>query len=135
MKRFSFLFTLVVMLVMTGCNGDEPEITFFSKSVTYSIGGDKELNVTFDGVKVTEKNGKVVFESPDNKVATITITDIIPGYGTVTVAGLELTETPSGDGIAFDGEAMLSDTEKIVFSGTIIDSVMTIDITKAPVTQ
>ncbi|MCM1293850.1 MAG: DUF4925 domain-containing protein [Bacteroides sp.] len=135
MKRFSFLFAFVLALMLTGCDGDSPGIRFFSKSGTYTIGGDKELNVTFDGVKITEKNGKVIFESPDNKVATITISDIIPGYGEVTIAGLQITETPDGDGIAFAGEAALSQTEKIVFSGTIINFVMTIDINKVPVTQ
>lgn len=135
MKRFSYLFAFILALVMTACDGDAPEIKFFTKSGTYTIGGDKELNVTFDGVKITEKNGKVIFESPDNKIATITIAEIIPGYGEITVAGLQLTETPDGDGIAFAGEAALSETEKIVFSGTIINFVMTIDINKVPVTQ
>lgn len=132
MKRFSFFLAFVCALLLTGCKEDEPVLIFHSHTGTYSIGGDKALVLTLDGVKVTEKGGKVVFETIDNKIGNITLTDIIPGHGTVAIAGLSLSEAPGGNGITFAGEAAISDTEKIVFTGSIINFVMTIDITTVP---
>lgn len=134
MKRFSFLLTLVTVLLFAGCKEDEPVLIFHSHSGTYSIGGTKALVVTLDGVKITEKGGSVVFETPDNKIGDFELKDIIPGYGSVTIGGIDLQEAPGGNGIIFDGEAALSETEKIVFSGSIINFVMTLDIHKVPIT-
>lgn len=134
MKRFSFLFTLVAVLLFAGCKEDEPVLIFHSHSGTYSIGGTKALVATLDGVKITEKGGSVVFETPDNKIGDFELKDIIPGYGSVTIGGIDLEEAPGGNGIIFDGEAALSETEKIVFSGSIINFVMTLDIHKVPIT-
>lgn len=128
MKRFSYIFTFVMILLLSGCKEDEPVLIIYPQSGTYSIGGDKNLVVTLDGVRITEKDGEVVFETPDNKIGKFEINNIIPGYGTVTVAGIELSETSDGKGIAFSGEAAISETEKIIFSGTVIDFVLKIDI-------
>lgn len=134
MKRFSFLLTLVTIMLFAGCKEDEPVLIFHPQSATYTIGGTKALFVTLDGVKITEKGGSVVFETPDNKIGDFELKDIIPGYGSVTVGGIDLQEAPGGNGIIFDGEAALSETEKIVFSGSIINFVMTLDIHKVPIT-
>ncbi len=128
MKRFSYIFTFFMILLLCGCKEDEPVLIIHPQSGTYSIGGDKNLVVTLDGVRITEKDGEVVFETPDNKIGKFEINNIIPGYGTVTVAGIELSETADGKGIAFSGEAAISETEKIIFSGTVIGFVLTIDI-------
>lgn len=133
MKRFSFLFSFICILLLTGCKEDEPVLIIHSHSGTYSIGGTKSLVVTLDGVRITEKGGEVVFETPDNRIGNITINDIIPGHGSVAIAGIELGETPEGNGIEFKGEAVISEKEKIVFSGTIINFVLTIDIQTVPI--
>lgn len=134
MKRFSFFLAFVCFMLLYGCKEDEPVLIFHSHTGTYSIGGDKALVVTLDGVKVTEKGGEVVFETPDNKIGSITLNDIIPGHGSITVAGIELAEAPGGNGITFNGEAAISEKEKIVFAGSIINFVLTIDIDTVPVT-
>lgn len=135
MKRFSYIFTFVMILLLSGCKEDEPVLIIHPQSGTYSIGGDKNLVVTLDGVRITEKDGEVVFETPDNKIGNFEINNIIPGYGTVTVAGIELSETADGKGIAFSGEAAISETEKIIFSGTVIGFVLTIDIETVPISS
>lgn len=135
MKRFSFLLTLVTILLFAGCKEDEPVLIFHPQSTTYSIGGDKDLVVTLDGVKITDKGSTVVFETPDNKIGKITLNEIIPGHGSITVSDIELTEAPDGNGIIFKGEAAVSETEMIVFSGSIINFVMTLDINKVPITS
>lgn len=135
MKRFSFFLVMVCTLLLTGCKEDEPVLIFHSHSGTYSIGGDKALVVTIDGVKVTEEGGKVVLETEDNKIGDITFVDLIPGHGSVAVAGISLSEAPGGNGITFEGEAALSETEKIVFDGSIINFVMHIHIDRVPITE
>lgn len=134
MKRFGYIFTFLCIVLLSACKEDEPVLIFHSHSGTYSIGGNKALVVTLDGVRITEKGGEVVFETPDNKIGNITINDIIPGHGSVAVAGIELGETPEGNGIEFKGEAAISEKEKIVFAGTIINFVLTIDIQTVPIT-
>ena len=134
MKRFSYFFAFVCILLLAGCKEDEPVLIIHSHSGTYSIGGNKALVVTLDGVSITEKGGEIVFQTPDNKIGEIKINDIIPGYGSVSVAGIAIEELPDGKGIAFKGEAALSEKEKIVFSGTIINFVLTIDIRTVPIT-
>lgn len=133
MKRFSFLFSFICILLLTGCKEDEPVLIIHPHSGTYSIGGTKSLVVTLDGIRITEKGGEVVFETPDNRIGNITINDIIPGHGSVAIAGIDLGETPEGNGIEFKGEAVISEKEKIVFSGTIINFVLTIDIQTVPI--
>lgn len=133
MKRFGYLLAMVCILLISGCKEDEPVLIFHSHTGTYTIGGNKALVVTLDGVRITEKGGEIVFETTDNKIGNIKINDIIPGHGSVTVAGLELKELDGGNGIAFAGEAAISEKEKIVFSGTIINFVLTIDIETVPI--
>lgn len=134
MKRFSFFLTFVCLLLFSACKEDEPVLIFHNHTGTYTIGGNKALVVTFDGVKITEKGGEVVFETPDNKIGNITLNEIIPGHGSIAVAGIELAEAPGGNGITFKGEAAISEKEKIVFAGSIVNFVLTIDINTVPIT-
>lgn len=135
MKRFCYLLVILIGMMVSACSEDEPVLIFHEHSGTYSIGGNKSLVVTLDGVKVTEKNAHVVFETKDNKLAQIGIMDVIPGHGEIQVGGVELSELPGGNGLSFTGEAVISQTEKIVFSGTVINMALTLDIKRLPLSQ
>ena len=52
MKRFGYLFTFLCIVLLSACKEDEPVLIFHSHSGTYSIGGNKALVVTLDGVRM-----------------------------------------------------------------------------------
>ncbi|MDE6316964.1 MAG: DUF4925 domain-containing protein [Muribaculaceae bacterium] len=134
MKRFGYLLTLICVLLLSACKEDEPVLIIHGHTSTYTIEGDKTLVVTLNGVRITEKDGAIVFSTPDNQIGSLTLNAIIPGHDSVAIGGVVLTTLPDGNGIAFKGEAAISETEKIVFDGTIINFVLTIDIDTVPIT-
>lgn len=133
MKRFSYLFTFICVLLLSACKEDEPVLIIHGHTSTYNIGDDKNLVVTLNGVRITEKNGQVVFTTPDNQIGSFTLNAIIPGHDSIAIAGVELSTLPDGSGIAFKGEAVISETEMIVFDGTIVNFVLTINIDTVPI--
>lgn len=135
MKRFGLLLNLMCIFLFWACKDDEPVLTFNGHTYTYNIGDDKTLVATLNGVRITEKDGEVVFYTPDNKIGSFTLNALIPGHDSVSIAGVELTTLPDNSGIAFKGEAIVSETEKIVFDGTIINTVLTINIDTVPLSQ
>lgn len=120
--------TVGLLAAMCSCGSDEPEIIFHSYSGEYRIGEKMALDVTLNSVKLTDKNSSVVVTTSDNKIADITIKNIIPGYGEVPVGGVEIVGLAGGKGVGFEGKVPLSTTEMAVFKGTIIGGKMTLDI-------
>lgn len=133
MKRLSFILIALVAMIMTACN-DDPKLTFYDYSGTYSLNDDRTLEITLDGFSLTEKGSKTEFNWNQGSLATLTLHQTIPGMGTVTIGGIVVTPLDNGSGISFEGEFAKSETEKIVFKGTIINLKMTLDMQTMPIT-
>lgn len=133
MKKILFLFSVMMTLAIASCSDDDPELVFHNYSGEYAIGSDKVLDVTLNSVTVTDKGSSVVISTADNKIASITLKNIIPGYGEVSVGGIEIKEAPDNNGIVFAGQMALNEKEMAVFSGSIIDGKLSIDIKTVPI--
>lgn len=132
MKKLVLLIGLVVTIVFGGCGNDEPVLIINPHSSTYTVGGDKQLDVTFNGLKLTDRGSGVTVETLDGVIATMTLTQIVSGHGNITIGMVELTPAPEGKGYSFKGEMAISEIEKVVFAGTIAGTVLTIDVKTVP---
>lgn len=132
MKRFSYILIALVAMIMTACN-DDPKLTFYDYSGTYSLNDDRSLEITLDGFTLTDKGSSTDFSWNKGSLATLTLHQAVPGMGDVTVGGIVVTTLDDSSGIAFQGEFAKSQTEKIVFKGTIINMKMTLDMQTVPI--
>lgn len=131
MKRFGYILISFCSL-LCACN-DDPKLTFHDFTGTYSLNEQRTLEVTIDGFSITDRGGSAEFSWNGDTLATLTLTQIIPGHGTMAIGGLVVTALPGG-GISFQGEMAVSETEKMIIAGSIIDGKMTLDIQRVPIT-
>lgn len=124
----------MIATLISACN-DDPKLTFRDYSGTYTLNNGMSLDLTINGVTVTDTKSGVVFASDGGTIAQITLNNVIEGHGSITVAGVVVTPLPDGKGIAFEGQSAISETEKIVFKGTIIGTDMTLDIERLPISE
>lgn len=134
MKRYIGLLLILVVTMLSACN-DDPKITFRDYSGTYTIDNGMSLNLTVDGFTITDTGSGVEFKTNGNSIAEITLNRVIEGHGTITVAGVIITPLPDGKGISFEGQAAISETEKIIFKGMIIGTAMTLDVNKIQISN
>ncbi len=132
MKRYIGLLFLMVVTLLTACN-DDPKITFRDYSGTYTLNNGMSLSLTVDGFTITDTDSGVEFKSNGSSIAEITLNRVIDGHGTITVAGVVITPLPDGKGISFEGQCAISETEKVLFKGSIIGTAMTLDVVTLPI--
>ena len=121
------------LILPSACADDDAVIIFHSQQAEYTIAGDKQLDVTFNGAVIKFDGAKVtVTFGDDGSIASIVINNIIDGHDKVAVGAIYISQAPQGNGIAFAGKMALSETELLVFSGTLIDGKLTLDIEVQP---
>ncbi len=127
MKRYIGLLLAVIVTMLTACN-DDPKLIFHDYSGTYRFNDGMSLNLTVDGFTITDTGSGVEFKSNGGSIAEITLNGVVEGHGSITVAGVIISPMPDGKGISFEGQCVISKTEKIEFKGTIVGTQMTLDI-------
>lgn len=135
-RLFIYIVVAIIMLAVTTACNDDPNLSFKGYDGTYSMNDGTVAEITLNGFTLTDKSSGVTFSFDSDNLATVTLTRVVPGYGTLTVGGVLVTRNPDGEGLAFQGQMLISETELLKFSGTIISGNLTINlVTTTPPAQ
>lgn len=133
--RFLKLLSIAVFITLfTSCADDDPMIKFHPTQREYAINSEMSLGVTLNGAVVTFDGAKVVIDIPGGKIAEIVIKNIVPGYGEITVGGINITQSEDGNGINFEGKIPLDKSTMLIFKGSLNGLNLVIDIQTVPIT-
>lgn len=87
-KKILFMSALLcALLSFTACSNDddEPSVNWNEVLPTDEISIGNDLDVEFNGAKVTSGNVKFTIEGSNANTATLALNDIVPGYGEMDV--------------------------------------------------
>ena len=129
MKNKFLLLLFLGITFLCSCSNDDDKPLIPPADINTTFGsGESVLKMTYSGVELQWK--QVTFNTQDNKTATLTLKDIIPGKTEMTIGNIQLVE--GNEMYTFEGSTSISRSIEsqgnISYSGSVKKGVLTLNL-------